>query len=113
MAFTPKTWEDGSAGGTPITAAELNRMESGIAEGQNVASPTWATLTGKPATFPPALGTTESTALASNTPLLALGSTASTAKAGNWNPTIANVTGLEARLVAIEARITALESPAG
>lgn len=28
--FTPKTWKDGSSGGTPITAAELNRMEKGI-----------------------------------------------------------------------------------
>lgn len=31
MAFVPKTWADGSAGGTPITAAELNRIESGVA----------------------------------------------------------------------------------
>lgn len=30
MAFTPKTWADGTAGGTPVTAAELNRMEQGI-----------------------------------------------------------------------------------
>jgi hypothetical protein len=28
--FTPKTWADGSGGGTPITAAELNRMETGL-----------------------------------------------------------------------------------
>ena len=28
--FTPKTWKDGSSGGTPITASELNRMEQGI-----------------------------------------------------------------------------------
>lgn len=32
MAFTPKTWADGEAGGTPITAAELNRIEQGIAD---------------------------------------------------------------------------------
>lgn len=30
MAYTPKVWADGSGGGTPITAAELNRMETGI-----------------------------------------------------------------------------------
>lgn len=30
MAYTQKTWADGSAGGTPVTAAELNRMETGI-----------------------------------------------------------------------------------
>lgn len=28
--FTKKTWYDGSEGGTPITAAELNRVETGI-----------------------------------------------------------------------------------
>lgn len=32
MAFEPKTWEDGTDGGTPITASELNRLETGIAE---------------------------------------------------------------------------------
>ena len=28
MAFEPDKWADGSAGGTPITAAELNRIEA-------------------------------------------------------------------------------------
>lgn len=28
--FEPSTWTDGSAGGTPITAAQLNRVEAGI-----------------------------------------------------------------------------------
>lgn len=32
MAFMPKEWKDGAAGNTPITAAELNRIEGGIAE---------------------------------------------------------------------------------
>ncbi|APU92091.1 hypothetical protein SEA_YEEZY_13 [Gordonia phage Yeezy] len=27
MAYTPKTWANGAGGGTPITAAELNRIE--------------------------------------------------------------------------------------
>ncbi len=35
MAYTKKTWADGSAGNTPITAAELNRMEDGIDEAVN------------------------------------------------------------------------------
>lgn len=30
VRFTKKTWADGSSGGTPITASELNRMEQGI-----------------------------------------------------------------------------------
>ena len=28
MAFEPDKWVDGEAGGTPITAAELNRIEA-------------------------------------------------------------------------------------
>src|SRR5699024_2846774 len=28
MAFEPDEWADGAAGGTPITAAELNRIEA-------------------------------------------------------------------------------------
>jgi len=30
VSYTKKTWYDGSEGGTPITAAELNRVETGI-----------------------------------------------------------------------------------
>jgi hypothetical protein len=30
VEYTKKTWYDGSEGGTPITAAELNRIEAGI-----------------------------------------------------------------------------------
>lgn len=30
MSFTPFEWKDGQEGGTPITAAQLNRMEQGI-----------------------------------------------------------------------------------
>lgn len=31
MAFEPRTWANGKEGATPITAAELNRIEDGIA----------------------------------------------------------------------------------
>lgn len=31
MTYAPKTWLDGSSGGTPITAADLNRIEQGVA----------------------------------------------------------------------------------
>ena len=63
---------------------------------------TWANLSGKPDTFPPTVGTT-----------------AETAKAGNWTPTIAQVTGLQAALDAkattaaladLAARVAALEA---
>lgn len=30
VAFSPKVWADGAAGGTPITADELNRIEAGV-----------------------------------------------------------------------------------
>lgn len=30
VSFTKKNWVDGQAGGTPVTAAELNRIETGI-----------------------------------------------------------------------------------
>src|SRR5690606_1505229 len=32
MSYTPLEWKDGPQGGTPITAAALNRMEQGIAD---------------------------------------------------------------------------------
>lgn len=32
MTFTKKTWADDTAGGTPITAAELNRIETGVSD---------------------------------------------------------------------------------
>lgn len=93
MAFTPKTWADGAAGETPITAAELNRVEAGIEEAHD-----------EIATLPAPL---------------ALGTTASTAAAGNHTHTIANVTGLQAALdakataaalTALEARVATLEA---
>lgn len=39
MAFEPKTWQDNVAGGTPITAAELNRIEQGIASVEGIEGP--------------------------------------------------------------------------
>lgn len=58
MAFDPKTWANGSGGGTPITAAELNRIETGIDDAHSAIAdlPT-----------PLQLGTTAGTALAGNT----------------------------------------------
>ena len=32
MPYTPLEWKDGPEGGTPITAAALNRMEQGIVD---------------------------------------------------------------------------------
>lgn len=38
MAYIKNTWADGSAGGTPITAARLNQMENGIEQAHSMAS---------------------------------------------------------------------------
>lgn len=35
MAYTPKTWANDAAGATPITAAELNRVETGVNDVHN------------------------------------------------------------------------------
>lgn len=37
MAYTPSTWADGEAGGTPITASALNKIENGIADATETA----------------------------------------------------------------------------
>lgn len=39
MPYTPQTWSDGSAGGTPLSAARLTAMENGIRDAYLVVSP--------------------------------------------------------------------------
>ena len=106
-------------------------MEDGIVEGLEPVA--WAEITGKPETFAPA---THSHAWedVTNKPATfapTIGATATTAKAGNYVPTyaeitgkpstfapaththtIANVTGLQAKIDDLEARLSALETPA-
>ena len=104
MAFEPKTWADGEEGGTPITAAELNRIEQGVKQAsQPQPAPDWGDVTGKPATFPAAdhkhdAGDIDAgTLAAARIPALSL----------------SKVTGLSDRLDAIEARLDALEGSDG
>lgn len=68
-------------------------------------APTWTSVTGKPATFPPTIGSTATTALAGNTALLAIGTTASTAAAGNHTHTYASITGKPATVAALPATL--------
>lgn len=84
MAYTPSTWADGEAGGTPITAAALNKIENGVGAADTAANtaPTWASVTGKPSTFAPATHTHAE----------------------------ADVTGLVAKLADLESRLAALEA---
>ena len=107
MSFEPKIdWKDGDK----VPAADFNRIEQGIADAQTVA---WADVTSKPATYPPTIGTTATTAKAGNyapawgdvtgkptTFAPIIGNTATTAKAGNYAPTWAEVTGKPAVIAA-------------
>lgn len=92
MAYTATSWVNGSE--PAINAANLNKLEAGVVAAHEAAAApvAWGDVSGKPSTFPPVVGTS-----------------ASTAKAGNWKPAVADVTGLEAKISELEARIAALE----
>ena len=109
MAFEKHNWESGDV----ISSTKLNAMEDGIVKGLSPVA--WADVTGKPATFPPTIGTTATTAKAGNyVPTYAeiTGKPATFAPATHTH-TIANVTGLQALLDDLETRLEALETPAG
>lgn len=99
MAYTEQTWVDGE---TPLDAEHMEHIESGI---KSASEPAWTDITGKPTipTMPTAdtlSGATTigkalikaadeaaaRTAIGAGTSSLALGTTASTAKAGNYTP---------------------------
>ena len=69
-------------------------------------APTWSTLSGKPAVI--AAGDTAAlarTAIGAGTSNLALGSTSSTAKAGNWKPSVADIPAGSVLTVAISGTV--------
>lgn len=129
MAYAPKTWNDLPDESTPVTAGDLNRIETGVAEAH---APKWGDIAEKPTAFPPAIGSGAGQAVAGNDTRLtagaagtatvrAIGSTATTAAAGNHTHaataitataigpgTATNVQGILAELA---ARITAVETP--
>lgn len=98
MAFEPDKWADGPDGGTPITAAELNRIEAAGVSAS--AAPTWASVTGKPTTFAPATHTHAAADITSGT----------LAVARIPDITVAKVSTLAATIADFEARIAALEA---
>lgn len=49
MPYTPTTWVNGSGGGTPLSAANLNNIEDGIVDVETLATDLW----GDPATTLP------------------------------------------------------------
>ncbi|MFJ2702979.1 hypothetical protein ACIO3R_07240 [Streptomyces sp. NPDC087428] len=88
----------GSVPGTMIRVAPLRTVGLGAGGGGGGGSTAWADITGKPATFPPAIGATASTAVAGNDPRLtagaaatatvrAIGTAATTAAAGDHTHT--------------------------
>lgn len=127
--------------------ALFNEAGQPVDVGGGAAGVAWADVTGKPATYPPTIGTTASTAMAGNTPIpaaptadtlsgatavgrqvmtaadataartaigagtssLALGATSSTAKAGNYTPTTAEVS----NALKAKTQITALAAVDG
>lgn len=94
MAYTEQTWADGPSGGTPITADALNHIEGGIAAAAAAAAaPTsWSAVTGKPAVIAAGANQSEArSAIGAGTSSLAIGTTASTAKAGNYTPSTSEV----------------------
>ena len=108
MGYEPQEWADGPGGGTPITAARLNHIEQGVADASGDVA--WDDLQGKPAVI--AAGDTPAQArqaIGAGTSNLTIGTTASTAKAGNWTPTIAEVEGLQAALDGLQQEIDALK----
>lgn len=115
MAYDPQPFvatQVGDAEDAPTGAKPIALYGAGDAEAAPV---TWASVTGKPTTFPPTTGTT-----------------AATAKPGNYAPawgevtgkpttfppeshthTVAQITGLQATITDLTNRIEALETAAG
>lgn len=94
----PVTSVNGATGAVVLDAEDVGALP----DDYTPPAPTWASVTGKPSTFAPATHTHAAADIASGTladariPALA----------------IAKITGLEARLAAIEGRLDALEEPA-
>ncbi len=89
MAYTPQTWNNDDPA-TPLSAERLTHIEEGIEAADTAATApvTWASVTGKPTTFAPVVGTG-----------------ATDAKAGDYQPTWAQVTGKPATVVALPASL--------
>lgn len=93
MAYSPQTWNNDDPA-TPLSAERLTHIEDGIEAADTAATApvTWASVTGKPTTFAPIIGTTATTALAGNTTIPA---------AATW----ANLSGKPATVVALPATL--------
>ena len=116
MAFEKNNWKSGEV----ISSTKLNAMEDGIVEGLEPV--TWAEITSKPETFTPETHshdwedvTGKPATFAPETHSHAWAEI--TGKPATFAPeththTIANVTGLQEKIDDLEARLSALETPA-
>jgi hypothetical protein len=142
MAYEPTAWANDSA--PDLEADNLNKIEQGIKSAHDAAAAAQSTADGKadPDDIPAAPtadtlsgattvgknvlkasdATAARSAIGAGTSNLALGTTGTTAAAGNHTHTVANVTGLQDALngkvstedfAAALARIDALEAPSG
>lgn len=89
MTYARTFWADNT--NPSISAANLNKIEAGIEAAHVLAeSPSWSNVADKPTSFP---STWADVAGKPATFAPTIGTTATTAKAGNWFPTYAEVTG--------------------
>ena len=107
MAYTPQTWADGEDGGTPITAAALTHMETGIADAADAAE---AALTVDDIPALPASKVSTGTLADARIPALAIGKVTGLQDALDGKQASGSYA-TAAALAALEARVEALEEP--
>ncbi|MCF8610059.1 hypothetical protein L5G28_07770 [Gordonia sp. HY285] len=110
-------WQDGTEGGTPLSAERLNERDAAIESAASTA--TWGSVANKPSTFAPKIGTGATDAAAGNHTHTAADVGAAPA---SHTHTVAQVSGLQAALdgkastsvtADLETRLAALEAAAG
>lgn len=123
MAYTPTEWKIGDT----ITAELMNKIEQEIKAAEEkkptwgdisnkpttfpAAAPKWEEVTEKPTTFPPAIGTTATTALAGNTTIPTVPATMAAAEATAGTATTARTISAKVLNDLIDAKIAAAKEP--
>lgn len=107
MAYEPSEWQDGESGGTPITAAALNKIEGGIADAADAAE---AELTAADIPNLPATKINSGTLADARIPSLAIGKVTGLQDALDGKQASGSYA-TAAALAALEARVEALEEP--
>lgn len=108
MPYTPSEWADGEAGGTPITAAALNKIEDGIADATDAAE---APLVADDVPALPASKVSSGTFADARIPALAIGKITGLQAALDGKQASGSYATASA-LSALDARVAALEAAA-